>query len=233
MITDFIRNKDRILSGFGDRVPNHGELLNLQNLGRSFYAAKDMPAGSPVLAKDYKYLSPRVGFGFELFTNIHSPVLVKAIKAGEVLTPFHIKNRELLSDRAIDFSNSMNVGLPVRLHDFTKLNNIFHLQNYEFHLSYGEISKLKGINNFSKKANYTIHLPDYCSANQLMDPFSADESQKEKSLEIVKETLRFADRISNFIGKRVGVVGSFSVVNSSIEQFYFHYANLLAIEGLS
>ena len=56
LIIDFIRNKDRFLSGSGDRVPNQGELLNLQNLGRSFYATKDMPAGSEVLAKDFKYL---------------------------------------------------------------------------------------------------------------------------------------------------------------------------------
>ena len=228
LIIDFIRNKDRFLSGFGDRVPNQGELLNLQNLGRSFYATKDMSAGSEVLARDFKYLSPKVGFGFELFTNINSPVLVKDIKAGEVLTPFYIKNRELLSGRAIDFSNSMSVGLPVRLHDFTKINDMFHLQNYEFHLSYGEISKLKGINDFNKNANYTIHLPDYCSANQLMDPFSADVSQKDKSIEVIKETLGFADKISDVIGKQVGVVGSFSVVNSTIDQFYFQYSNLLA-----
>ena len=228
LIIDFIRNKDRFLSGFGDRVPNQGELLNLQNLGRSFYATKDMPAGSKLMAKDFKYLSPKVGFGFELFTNTDSPVLVKDIKAGEVLTPFYVKNRELLSDRAIDFSNSMSVGLPVRLHDFTKINDMFHLQNYEFHLSYGEISELKGINDFNKNANYTIHLPDYCSANQLMDPFSADVSQKDKSIEVIKETLGFADKISDVIGKQVGVVGSFSVVNSTIDQFYFQYSNLLA-----
>jgi N-acetylneuraminate synthase len=122
----------------------------------------------------------------------------------------------------------MSVGLPVRLHDFTRINNMFHLQNYEFHLSYGEISKLKGINDFNKNANYTIHLPDYCSANQLMDPFSADVSQKEKSIEVIKETLGFADKISDVIGKQVGVVGSFSVVNSTIDQFYFQYSNLLA-----
>jgi len=228
LIIDFIRNKDLFLSGFGDRVPNQGELLNLQNLGRSFYATKDIPAGSKVLAEDFKYLSPKVGFGFELFTNVESPVLVKDIKAGEVLTPFYIKHRESLSDRAIDFANSMRVGLPVRLHDFTKINNIFHLQNYEFHLSYGEINKLKDINIVNKNTNYTIHLPDYCSANQLIDPFSVNVSQKEKSLEIIKETLGFADKISDVIGKQVGVVGSFSVVNSTIDHFYIQYSNLLA-----
>ena len=227
LIIDFIKNKDRFLKGSGDRVPNQGELLNLQNLGRSFYAAKDMSVGSKVHAKDFKYLSPKVGFGFELFAITDSPVLIKDIKVGEALTPFHIKNREVLSERAINFANSMNVGLPVRLHDYIDINNIFDLQNYEFHLSYGEIGKLKEINEFSKSANYTIHLPDYCSANQLIDPFSLDVSQKEKSIDVIKETLRFADKISEFTGKQVGVVGSFSVVNSTIEQFYLHYSHLL------
>ena len=228
LIIDFIRNKDRFLTGSGDRVPNQGELLNLQNLGRSFYAAKDLPVGSRVQAKDFKYLSPKIGFGFELFASTESPVLIKDIKAGEVLAPFYLKNRKVLSDRAIDFANSMNVGLPIRLHDFIEIHNIFHLQNYEFHLSYGEIGKLKDVNEFNKTANYTIHLPDYCSANQLMDPFSLDVSQKEKSIDVMKKTLIFADKISAVIGKPVGVVGSFSVVNSTIEQFYLHYSNLLA-----
>ena len=228
LIVDFIKNKDKFLSGCSDRVPNQGELLNLQNLGRSFYAVKNLPAGSKVLPKDFKYLSPKVGFGFELFMGTESPVLVKDIKVGEVLTPFHVKNRKSLSKKAIDFSNSINVGLPVRLHDFTGIDKAFHLQNYEFHLSYGEISNLKDFNDFNKNANYTIHLPDYCSANQLMDPFSLDESQKEKSNKLVKETLKFANKISDIIGKRVGVVGSFSVVNSNLEQFYSNYSNLLA-----
>ena len=61
-----------------------------------------------------------------------------------------------------------------------------------------------------------------------MDPFSADVSQKDKSIEVIKETLGFADKISDVIGKQVGVVGSFSVVNSTIDQFYFQYSNLLA-----
>lgn len=228
LIVDFIRHKEIFLKGNGDRVPNQGELLNLQNLGRSFYATKNLSVGSKVLTDEFNYLSPKKGFGFELFMEFSDPVLVKDIKAGEVLTPFHLKNRGLLSDRSVDFANSKQIGLPIRLHDFIEINEFFHLQNYEFHLSYGEIDKLTEISNFNKNAKYTIHLPDYCSANHLIDPFSKNLNLKDKSLDIIKKTLKFADKISKITGTQVGVVGSFSIVNSNVENFYFQYAELLS-----
>lgn len=231
LIIDFVRNRDKILLGEDERIPNQGELLNLQNLGRSFYATKNMEIGSLIERNDFKYLSPRVGYGYELFENSNNPILVKKIKSGEVLTSFHIKTRNKISAKVKDFANKSQIGLPVRLHDYSEISRIFGLSNYEFHFSYGEIEKLTECKNFIGDINFTIHLPDYCSANELMDPFSLKEEQRNKSLKIIDETLHFAEKIYRATGRTVGIVGSFSVVNSDIEKFYDNYANFLKIRS--
>jgi sialic acid synthase SpsE len=73
LIKDFARNIDKLLTGDNERIPNQGELLNLQNLGRSFYARKDLEVGSLIEMKDFKYLSPKIGYGYELFENSNNP----------------------------------------------------------------------------------------------------------------------------------------------------------------
>ena len=231
LIIDFVSNKDKFLLGEHDRVPNQGELLNLQNLGRSFYAMKDIEIGSHIEINDFKYLSPRVGYGYELFENSNNPILLNEIKSGEVLTSFHIKERNRISAKVKDFANKAHIGLPVRLHDYSEISKIFGLSNYEFHFSYGEIENLTGFKNLSGDANFTIHLPDYCSANELMDPFSMNEEQRDKSIKIIDKTLHFAEKIYLATGRTVGIVGSFSVVNSNIEKFYDDYANFLYVRS--
>ena len=62
MIVEFARNKKIVLKGDGKRVPNQGELLNMQNLGRSFYSKRDIQIGEKIDKKDFAYLSPKIGF---------------------------------------------------------------------------------------------------------------------------------------------------------------------------
>ena len=228
LIKDFARNIDKLLMGENERIPNQGELLNLQNLGRSFYARKDLEVGSLIEMKDFKYLSPKIGYGYELFENSNNPILVNKIKSGEVLTPFHIKERQIISSKVKKFANKSQIGLPIRLHDYAEISRIFGLRNYEFHFSYGEIENLADFKNFDGDSNFTIHLPDYCSANQLMDPFSRNKEQRDKSQKIIDKTLLFAEKIYLSTERAVGIVGSFSIVNSNNETFYDDYASFLS-----
>ena len=48
-IAAFANELDLLRAGDGPRVPNQGELLNRQNLGRSFFAADDLHAGHVLL----------------------------------------------------------------------------------------------------------------------------------------------------------------------------------------
>ena len=134
-------------------------------------------------------------------------------------------------DLAIGRANQLQLSLPVRLHDFEKVDNIFNLRNYEWHLSYQEIDvaltmirdafqeRLKG-------KNFSIHLPDYISSRSLIDPFSRDDSVKEISNYVIRKAVELAVELQNFTSDEVRIVGSFSVINNSKNEFYSGYSDL-------
>ena len=61
----FAENMELQLAGDGPRIPNQGELLNLQNLGRSFYASMGIAEGQAVTADKLGLRTPRTGLGQE------------------------------------------------------------------------------------------------------------------------------------------------------------------------
>ena len=88
-------------------------------------------------------------------------------------------------------------------------------------LSEIDISKIDSTN------RYSIHLPDYINSTQLMDPFSPDPEQKSQSLHILERTVELAQRLQELTNRLVPVVGSFSVVHHSREDFFERHAELL------
>jgi N-acetylneuraminate synthase len=227
LIVEFARNKKIVLKGNDKRTPNQGELLNMQNLGRSFYSKRDIQIGEKIDKKDFAYLSPKIGFGNTEFDRNSGAVAVNKIHSGDVLNYFHINGRSRISEKAIEFANSKNIGLPVRLHDYKEISKIFNLDNYEFHLSFGEIPQLNDFDDINYKHKFTVHLPDYYSSNELINPFSTNKSIRNESLKIINETISFAARLSDLTDRNVGVVGSFSIAESGLDSFYTDCADAM------
>lgn len=220
MIVDFARNKDVLFQGETQRVPNQGELINLQNLGRSYFAKRDIRVGEVVTRSDFTYLSPKTGLGNLEFKMHYGAKIINDIKSGEVLSFFHIKSREQINQKTINFANSRRIGLPVRLHDYEKISNFFAIDNYEFHLSFGEIDQLLKFKKINKLHKLTVHLPDYLSPSELINPFSTNTETKNQSVRLIKKTMDFAQSLSDITGTPIGVVGSFSIAEDGIENFY-------------
>ena len=227
MIVEFARNKKIILKGDDKRIPNQGELLNMQNLGRSFYSKRDIQVGEKIDKNDFAYLSPKIGFGNTEFNKNEGALVVNKIYFGDALTYFHVNGRNKISERAIDFANYKNIGLPVRLHDYKEISKIFNLDNYEFHLSFGEIPQLNDFKNVDSHHKFTVHLPDYFSSNELINPFSANKNIRDESLKIINNTISFAAKLSDLTDRSVGVVGSFSIAEHGLENFYSDCAKII------
>ena len=227
MIVEFARNKKIVLKGDGKRVPNQGELLNMQNLGRSFYSKRDIQIGEKIDRKDFAYLSPKIGFSNTEFNKNNGAVIVNKINSGDALTYFHINTRNEISKKTIEFANYKNIGLPVRLHDYKEISKVFNLDNYEFHFSFGEIPQLNNFNSVDSNHKFTVHLPDYYSSNELINPFSANKNIRDESLKIIKETISFAAKLSDLTDRSVGVVGSFSTAENGRENFYSDCAEII------
>ena len=96
----------------------------------------------------------------------------------------------------------------------------FPIGNFEFHLTFGDINNLPTGEFFTNDNRYSIHLPDYINSTMLMDPFSPDDCQKQLSEEIIKRTASLAQKIQDRTGEKVPIVGSFSVVHGSLNDFY-------------
>ena len=94
-------------------------------------------------------------------------------------------------------------------------------------MSYQETLGIKNSNFVNQKHQYSIHLPDYINENDLIDPFSSDEVQRELSLEIIDKVSNLCLEIQNKIGRKVPIVGSFSVVESSKNIFYERLKDLV------
>jgi len=226
MVT-FADNMYLLMAGDSPRVPNQGELLNLQNLGRSYYAKLPIKANEAVNPDQLTLRSPRVGLGRTEMSPYFGKPSLRDIQAGDVINQSVFLPPEVVTDEALAFARKMKVAIPVRLHDLKNIENRFPVGGYEFHLSFGEVLSGLSAKPYSPTNLYSIHLPDYISSTALMDPFSKDKSQVEGSFEILQRTVDFAKQLQDLTGRKVPIVGSFSVVHKSINEFYEQHAQLL------
>ena len=223
----FAKNLELILAGDGPRVPNQGELLNLQNLGRSYYACTDIAEGEVVTSNKLQLRTPRTGLGQEEVNDFLDQPAVQPLKSGDVIDRSTFVTIPPLDDDVLEFAFARKLSLPVRFHDFHSLAQKFPIGRFEFHLSFGDIEEIENAPTLGQDNQFSIHLPDYVSSTLLMDPFSPNQSQKLASCDIIERTADFAKKLQDSTGADVPIVGSFSVVHENLESFFDQHANLL------
>jgi sialic acid synthase SpsE len=218
------------------RTPNQGEVLNVRNLGTSLYAKRDIPIGQKLSIEDFEEKSPRVGISQEEFKLFESQAIKHPIMKGDAL----IEGNFILVENTIpkelsNFSNQNQLSLPVRLHDFDFFKNRFKFDRYEFHLSYKEIFELEEngfdsvLNIVSEQETYSIHLPDYISKDELINPFSKNLIVKETSERIINTCLQLAMNLEEKTGNKCLVLGSFSMnVFDTKNEFYNTFSEFIS-----
>lgn len=212
-----------------NKKPNQGEIQAIKDLGSGYYFAKDYQIGELVDINDLIIRSPCRGFkAGSLDKNLK---LYQSASFGDPLTMSHIKPPIQKMDFASGRANQLQLSLPVRLHDFEKVDNIFNLRNYEWHLSYQEIDEAlrmirEDFQDRLKGKSFSIHLPDYVSSRSLIDPFSKDDGVKDASDYVIRRAVELAVELQKFTSDEVPVVGSFSVINNSKDEFYSGYSDI-------
>jgi sialic acid synthase SpsE len=224
---------ESVKSGYAPRRLNQGELLNRQNLGRSYYSKRNFKEGEIIAKDDLEYLAPAKGLMVHEINQYISTPIIQNIPKGEVIRRSHFLTNDKCESKEREFCKSNKIALPVRLHDFEAIKKEFDIGNYEFHLSYKEVENgLEGVVPVSMGERYSIHLPDYISPLDLMDPFASDEIAS-KSKSILDKICDFATHIQNKTGIQCPVVGSFSVNNHQNKiEFYEDIASLWRMRWL-
>lgn len=212
---------DALLLGNGPRVPNQGELLNRQNLGRSPFARRDIDAGEVISVDDFEYRGPLTGItGLEFKAALGNKLLVP-IKKNTPITRSHIQNLEFnLTFQEIELAKQMKLSIPIRVGDFKAIQTSIPIGKFEFHLSFQEIASDLSRIEIDSEDTYSVHLPDYIDSRNLVDPWSKDGYIRELSVELLNRTIQFADRIGSETRKVVPIVASLSCPPDDVEIFY-------------
>ena len=223
----FMKNIGLQLAGDGPRIPNQGELLNLQNLGKSFYASNEISKNQPVTMDKLQLRTPRTGLGQEEVDKYLGQPAVRHVKAGEVIDRSVFEQFAHPTNEVLSFAIDNKVSIPVRFHDLAAMKEKFPIGRYEFHLSFGDICSLIDTSSLDHTDRYSIHLPDYVSSTLLLDPFSPDKEQKSQSISIIDRTADFADKLQQLTSCEVPIVGSFSMLHTNLDDFYSQHTELL------
>lgn len=202
--------------GSGIRQVNQGEMINMQNLGTSLYAVNDMSAGELIEFEDLTLKAPRKGLTSHQFRPFDGQPLQQNITQGEPILRSHFAgSSQELPARIVQFANNRSISIPVRLHDFRAITTRVPVQNFELHLSYGEVGRIlkdfTELQHFAANGRkFSIHLPDYLEGNRLIDPISHDAAVKVDSDKMIRGVREIAKKLSDDTGANVPIVGSFS-----------------------
>jgi sugar phosphate isomerase/epimerase len=220
---------DSITSGNAPRIPNQGELLNKQNLGRSFYALRDFKVGEFLVMRDFEYRNPQIGIGIsDLEMYLDKKIVIKLDK-GEVLTHQHfLESRTQVNKNAFEESRRNSVSIPVRLADYRAIREVLPIGAYEFHLSYKEVASDLLTYPFDAKDRFSVHLPDYIDSTTLIDPFSPDIRIKESSRECIRKVIAFSEKLARESCYSVPIVASLAGIGIERESFYPQVSQLFS-----
>lgn len=203
---------------------NQGEIINIQNLGASYYFKKNVKTGSLLKIKDLELRQPNVGItDLNLENYIKKKLITNAIK-NEPLTESYFKVQEINHELIKKF-NKNNFSLPIRPRDYKNISNQIPLDNYEMHMTFRDIDNFK-LKQFDKKfikyKNFTIHMPDYCDTNSIIDFFSNNKILRKKSIDILNKTIKIAQLISSLNTKTVNIIVSLAKLNSKDDRFIYY-----------
>lgn len=219
-LANIMANFDEILSGNSKREINQGELINLQNLSKSFFAKRPVNSGEPFDLIDFEYKHPRVGLSMADVQTLLGKKLVQFCKQGAALTEAHFRSPTEISSDLIELCNSKKISLPIRLHDYEEIQDKFRIENFELHLSSADVTNLAKFNKISNRHSFTIHLPDYQDSTRLLNPFTDEFKNKKESIDIIRKVKNFASKLSKVQNDKVIVVASFSPRDASLSDFY-------------
>lgn len=217
-------NFQRIFEEGSKLGPNQGEILNIQNLGVSYYANRNFKTGEKIKLSHLKKNHPCVGLTDLNIKKYLKKKLIKNIKKNEPITEslFFQYN---LNKQNLKKLISGKFSIPIRPSDYKKIYNQIPIKNFEMHLSLNDLRNfnLKNFNiSFLKQNNFTIHMPDYCDENNIIDFFSSVSSIKTKSMNLLNRAINIAENLKKINGKNTKIIVSLSKVNNKINKYSYY-----------
>ena len=211
-LVEFSQHVAVALGSGAPRLTNQGEILNAQNLGRTWYLTRQVAKGEVIGRNSLAYAAPRLG-GCVSLSDFEGRVALRTVQAGEPAG--HALLRPLRAEiDLVTFANAHRVGIPVRQRDLAELTEVLPVEVREFHLTFGDLDLPLGGYSPAESSCYSVHAPDYISSTALIDPFASSPDLQEASLAALHEVARIAAHLQEESGRWVPVVASFPTVGT-------------------
>tara|TARA_B100000579_G_scaffold396840_1_gene375961 strand:- start:971 stop:2848 length:1878 start_codon:yes stop_codon:yes gene_type:complete len=231
LLNYYCKNLNIIDNNKSPKIVNQGEILNIQNLGSSYVFNRDVCSGA-ILKKKFLTLSqPKIGIDDLSLHKYLGTKIKKNVKKKTPLTS-DLFNELKLSKKHLLFINKKKLSIPIRPHDYIKLNQEIMGKYYELHLSYKDVNSFKKNSikiNFLKNNLFSVHCPDYVDENNILNLFSKNKTVKKRSLQILKKCIEICKYISSANQKETKLIISISKNDKgySREDFYLKIFNFI------
>jgi sialic acid synthase SpsE len=227
----YCKNLDIIDQKNKNKIPNQGEIINIQNLGSSYVFKKNIKSGT-VLKKHFLRLQqPKVGIDDLEIKNYLGLKIKKNAKKNSYLQEGFFKDQKL-SNKHFIFTKKKKISIPVRPHDYKELNKEINGKYYELHLSYVDLKNFSK-NTFEKEFimnnHFSVHAPDYVDENTICDLFSMNKHIRIKSNQLIKKCVHICSYISSLNNLETKLIVSISRYNKNLNKkdFYLKVLNKL------
>tara|TARA_Y100001958_G_C21244367_1_gene573562 strand:+ start:994 stop:2829 length:1836 start_codon:yes stop_codon:yes gene_type:complete len=224
LLNFYSENIDKIFFNKLRKNPNQGEIINLQNLGYSYYFSENLKKNSKLKRKSIYLKSPKVGIDdLNLDKYLGKKIQFDGIKNKPLIKSYFQKNN--LNTNSLEKFNKFNYSIPIRPHDYKLINKEIKIKNYELHLTFMDVEKFN-TNNFSNEflsnCKFSIHAPDYCDNNNILDLFSENKKIRAKSEKLFLKCIQISRLLKNFNNQSNPIVISISQLpkNENINNFY-------------
>lgn len=205
--------------------PNQGEVLNIQNLGTSYFFKKNVDQGERLKFDQLKKIFPCIGLTDLNIDKFINKKLKRNVKINEPVTKSLFFNNAITQSQLIEL-NKLKISLPIRPRDYQDISSQIPINNFEMHLSFKDIENFKTKNfdyKFIKNKKFTLHMPDYCDENTIIDFFSDNKNTRQKSLSLLKKTLSIVTNINKINkSKKFYIIVSLSKLNNSSDKFTYY-----------
>ena len=225
-VARFVRSCKLVSEAIGDelpRSPTQGEIANKQSLGKSLALKRDRKRGEVIEKDDFILVSPGTGFGFEDMEKLSGRKMKRDYRKRTILIAEDIDCNDALS--IVDISNTVKglkeagyiPGIPVRYHDFERLNSRFVVPLLEFHMSDRDlqIAPSRYLKKRMQEVTLVVHAVEQYEDGFILDLASRDEDILRRSRHEIERLVKHIELLCRWFNrdKKVPIVlnvGGFS-----------------------
>ena len=194
-----IREVEEAMGTPGVRSLSQGELMNREVLAKSLIAIEDIPEGSVINNELISIKSPGRGLQPNRRGDLVGKAARRDISRGDFFYPSDL-GEGVVEPRPYQFNRPW--GIPVRYHDFMKLESISNPELLEFHLSYKDL-ELSPDDFFTEptKCGLVVHSPELFAGDHVLDLVSEDSSYLRESIDNLQRTIDVARDLNRWFPK--------------------------------